>query len=102
MCFYRLSSVFTLLFICFSLHSQKIFSVKYASQADVKVFVVDYESQADLLVHKKEYSSQSSGNKGDWFFVDYESQAKKKIFFVSVDGHLLKEPPLNLEFHILL
>ena len=57
----RFISVFILLFICFSIHSQKIFSVKYSSQADVKVFVVDYESQADLLVHKKEYSSQSSG-----------------------------------------
>ena len=39
--------------------AQKVFSVDYASQADVKVFVVDYESQADLKI----------------FFVDYESQA---------------------------
>jgi hypothetical protein len=35
-----------------------------------------------LLVHKKEYASQVSGNKGQWFFVDYASQADKKIFFV--------------------
>ena len=31
-----------------SSHAQKVFSVKYQSQADVKVFVVKYESQADL------------------------------------------------------
>ena len=28
--------------------AQKIFSVDYASQADIKVFVVDYQNQADL------------------------------------------------------
>jgi len=32
--------------------AQKIFSVDYASQADIKVFVVDYQSQADLCVYK--------------------------------------------------
>ena len=40
-------------------NAQKVYSVKYESQADVKVFVVKYESQADLKI----------------FFVDYQSQA---------------------------
>ena len=33
-------------------YSQTLFSVDYASQAEVKVFVVDYPSQADLKVFK--------------------------------------------------
>ena len=67
-----LSLISVILFL--SLQAQKVFSCEYASQADVKVFVVDYESQADLLVHKKDYSSQASGNKGQWFFVEYSSK----------------------------
>ena len=38
-------------------YAQKVFSVKYESQADVKVFVVKYESQADLLVFKEKYET---------------------------------------------
>ena len=60
----------TMLLISICSFAQKVFSVEYASQADVKVFVVDYASQADLLVHKKEYASQVSGNQGDWFFCE--------------------------------
>lgn len=67
-------------------YSQKVFSVDYASQADVKVFVVDYESQCDLKVFKVDYSSQAGNNDGAWFFVDYESQADKKIFFVDYES----------------
>ena len=52
--------------------SQKIFSVEYSSQADLKVYVVDYKSQADLNVFKVEYYSQSTGNKGLWYFVEYQ------------------------------
>lgn len=69
-----------------ALNAQKVFSVKYASQADVKVFVVKYESQADLKVYKVKYESQAGNNDGKWFFTDYESQAKKKIFFVDYES----------------
>ena len=62
--------------------AQKVFSVEYASQADIKVFVADYESRADLSVYKVDYSSQAGKNDGNWFFVDYASQADVKIFFV--------------------
>lgn len=65
---------------------QKIYSVKYESQAQVKVFVVKYESQADLLVYKVAYESQAGQNDGKWFFVDYESRADKKIFFVDYES----------------
>ena len=41
-----------ILFISMKLNAQKVFSVDYASSADIKVFVVKYESQADLLVFK--------------------------------------------------
>ncbi|MDC0571063.1 DUF6150 family protein, partial [Flavobacteriaceae bacterium] len=63
--------------------AQKIFSVDYASQADIKVFVVDYQSQADLCVYKVDYESQTKGNQGLWYFVDYKSQSDKTIFFVN-------------------
>ena len=60
-------------------HAQKIFSVDYASQADIKVFVVDYQSQADLNVYKVDYQNQAKGNQGLWYFVDYKSQSDKTI-----------------------
>ena len=66
--------------------AQKVFSVKYSSQADLKVFVVNYESQADLLIYKVKYESQAGDNNGKWFFTQYESQAKKKIFFVDYES----------------
>ena len=59
--------------------TQRIFSVKYPSQADVKVFVVDYISQADLAVFKVGYQSQATDNSGKWYFVNYASQADKQI-----------------------
>ena len=64
------------------LFSQKIFSAKYKSQADISVFVTDNVSQSDLKVFKVNYQSQAKGNKGFWYFVDYPSQADIKIFFV--------------------
>ena len=67
-------------------NAQKVYSVKYESQADVKVFVVKYESQADLKVYKVDYESQAGNNDGKWFFVNYESQAKKKLFFVDYES----------------
>ena len=75
--------IFSILFSSFSLicFSQKVYSVEYASQADVKVFVADYESRADLCVYKVKYSSQAGKNDGNWFFVDYSSQSDKKIYF---------------------
>ena len=33
-------------------------------------------------VFSVDYSSQASGNEGNWFFVDYSSQADVKVFFV--------------------
>lgn len=62
-----------------NIYAQKVYSVEYASQADVKVFVVEYETQADLSVFKVEYSSQAGKNNGKWFFVEYASRADKKI-----------------------
>ena len=62
--------------------AQKVFTVDYASQADVKLFVVDYASQADLCVFRVDYASQAKGNEGQWFWVDYASQADKKVFWV--------------------
>ena len=29
-----------------------------------------------------DYASQATGNEGKWFWVDYASQADKKVFFV--------------------
>ena len=52
------------------------------SQSDFKVFVVDYESQADLKVFKVDYKSQAIKNHGLWYFVNYKSDADKKIYFV--------------------
>jgi hypothetical protein len=37
-------------------------------------------------VFKVDYSSQAGNNDGAWFFVDYESQADKKIFFVDYES----------------
>ncbi len=74
------------LFILMNTNAQKIFSVKYESQADIKVYVVQYESQADLKVYKVKYESQAGNNDGKWFFVDYESKAKKKIYFVNYES----------------
>lgn len=65
---------------------QEVYTVDYASQADVKVYVVDYESQADLKVYKVDYSSQAGNNDGNWYFVDYSSQADKKIYFVDYES----------------
>jgi hypothetical protein len=68
------------------LNAQTVYSVKYEAQADVKVYVVEYESQADLLVYKEDYSSRAKGNEGNWFFVDYQSQANKSIYFVKYES----------------
>ena len=38
-------------------------------------------SQADLVVYKVKYSSLAGDNDGNWF-VDYASQADKKVYFV--------------------
>ena len=62
--------------------AQKVFSVEYASQADIKIYVADYESKSDLSVFKVDYESRAGNNDGNWFFVDYVSKADKKIFFV--------------------
>lgn len=62
-----------LVFLSLPLSAQRLYSVKYESQADVKVFVVDYESRADLCVYKVKYESQAGKNDGKWFFVKYES-----------------------------
>lgn len=68
------------------LNAQTVFSVEYASRADVKLYVVDYESQADLLVYKVSYESQATKNDGKWFFTEYESQAAKKVYFVEYES----------------
>ena len=63
--------------------AQKVFSVEYASQADIKIYVADYESRADLSVFKVDYESRAGNNDGNWFFVDYVSKADK-IFFCRI------------------
>ena len=63
-------------------YSQKVFSVKYSSEAQVKVYVVKYESEADLKVYKTTSQSEADKNQGIWYFTDYNSQADKKIYFV--------------------
>jgi hypothetical protein len=37
-------------------------------------------------VYKVDYESQAGNNDGKWFFVNYESQAKKKLFFVDYES----------------
>ena len=63
------------------LKAQKIFKVKYESQADIKVYIVKYESQCDLKVFNVKYESQAKKD-GLWYAEKYESQADKKIYFV--------------------
>lgn len=46
--------LFFLTTVCFA---QKVYEVKYESQADLKVFVADYESQCDLKVYWVKYES---------------------------------------------
>ena len=83
-----MKQVFILLlstFCVFHLKAQKVFSVDYATQADVKVFVVKYETQADLKVFNVDYDTQAGQNDGKWFFTKYATQASKKIFFVDYE-----------------
>ena len=42
---------------------------------------MEYKSQADLFVYTVAYKSQAKRNEGLWYFVDYKSQADKKIYF---------------------
>jgi hypothetical protein len=39
-----------------------------------------------LKVYKVDYQSQACGNEGKWFFVNYSSQADKKIYFVDYES----------------
>ena len=65
--------------------AQKVFKVKYESQADLKVFPVNYESQCDLKVFWVKYESQAKKD-GLWFPVKYDSQADSKILFVDYES----------------
>ena len=62
---------------CNECQRSKVFSVDYASQADVKVFVVDY---VKTICAYTDYSLQATKNSGAWFWVDYESRADKDLF----------------------
>ena len=64
----RLFLTIAIIFVTNHVLAQKVYSVEYASQADIKVFVVEYESQTDLSVFKVDYSSQAGKNDGKWFF----------------------------------
>jgi len=66
-------------------YAQKVYKVKYESQADLKVYIVPYESQADLLVYFVKYESQATRD-GLFFPVDYESQADFKLYFVEYES----------------
>lgn len=61
--------------------AQKVYSCNYRSDADVKVYVTEYKSDADLIVYKCDYRSDAQGNHGYWYFVEYRSDADKKIYF---------------------
>ncbi|MGC8865042.1 MAG: DUF6150 family protein [Bacteroidales bacterium] len=65
--------------------AQKVFRVKYESQADLKVYVVPYETQADLLVYFVKYESQATRD-GLFFAVNYESQADFKLYFTDYES----------------
>jgi hypothetical protein len=68
-----------------NLFAQKMYKVKYESQADLKIFVVQYESQADLNVYMVKYESQADED-GLWYNVEYESQADFKLYFVEYES----------------
>ena len=77
--------------------AQKVYRVKYESQADIKVYVVEYESQCDLKVYFVDYESQADED-GLWYFVKYESQAEVKIYFVEYESQAdLKIYKVNYE-----
>ena len=61
--------------------AQKVFSCNYKSDTDIKVFVAKYKSDADLVVYRAKYPSDAVGNTGIWFFTEYKSDARKKIYF---------------------
>jgi len=67
-------------------NAQKVFSVDYASQAEVKVFVARYENQADLKVFRVKYENQAGQNDGKWYFTGYANQAQKRIIFVDYEN----------------
>ena len=77
--------LFAFVLSSFLLHGQRIFEVKYSSQADLKIFVVEYESQCDLKVFFVKYESQAKED-GLWYNVSYESQTDKTIFFVDYES----------------
>ena len=86
----KLLSILTLISIAFvcsisTVTAQKVYTVKYESQADVKVYVVKYESQCDLKVYHVKYESQAK-KEGLWYSVDYESQSDYKVYFVDYES----------------
>jgi len=82
----KITIIFFLCFTVFTINAQKIYKVKYESQADVKVYAEQSESQADLKVYVVNYESQADNNHGNWYFVDYESQADVKVYFVDYES----------------
>ncbi len=68
-----ISLVFTTMLTFNNIAAQKVYCVKYESQADIKVYKVQYESQA-------------GENDGKWYFTKYENQAKRNIFFVNFES----------------
>lgn len=86
----KLLSILTVTAIAFlfsttNVNAQKVYKVKYESQADIKVYVVKYESQCDLKVYHVKYESQANKD-GLWYSVDYESQADKKVYYVDYES----------------
>ena len=78
--------VTSLLAFASHVNAQKVFSVDYASQAEVKVFVARYENQADLKVFRVKYENQAGQNDGKWYFTGYANQAQKRIIFVDYEN----------------
>ena len=85
----KLLSILTITAIAFlfstTANAQKVYKVKYESQADIKVYVVKYESQCDLKVYHVKYESQAKKD-GLWYSVKYESQADKKVYYVDYES----------------
>ena len=64
----------------FNAMAQKVFTVDYASQADVELFVVDYASQADLCVFKVDYASRAKGNEATGFgWITHRRRTKRSF-----------------------
>ena len=74
--------IFSSIIISQSSQAQRVFPVKYPSDADIKLFEVQNDDSADLVVFVTQDTTGTSGNTGIWIESQIPDNAKK-IFFVS-------------------